>query len=142
MTDPATLMLPHDSTAPGLARAFVRSWLASRQLETLLDSAVLLTSEVVTNAVLHATGPIELHLDHLGDGARVAVADTSPIGPRRRRHSDRATTGRGLQLIDDVAGDWGWDAAPNGKRVWFTLSAQDDPWARFSDCDWLAGAEA
>ena len=134
--------LPLDASAPSRARAFARTWLLEHDLEQLLDTVLLLTSEVVTNALLHAGGAVRIALVPMpGGGVRVEVCDDSPVQPTRRRHSTSATTGRGLRLLDDLAGDWGTDPTPPGKAVWFTVAADADPWAAFSGTDWMAEAE-
>ena len=58
-----------------------------------------------------------------------------------RRHSQTATTGRGLRLLDDVADAWGWEPAVGGLVVWCRLTVACDPWAAYADTDWLAEAD-
>jgi len=135
--DGEVLELPADPTAAGLARAFVTARLVRWELGELREAVILLTSEVVTNAVVHAAGPAVLRLTRLADGVRLEVTDGSPAGPARRQHSQQATTGRGLRLLEDLADEWGWQPtvvgptvgsqAVNGKTVWFesTTSAVD-----------------
>ena len=121
--------LPADGRAAGLARRVVRERLQSWHLEDLLDAAVLLTSEVVANVIVHTNSAPALGLSRDGAGVRVTVVDESPVPPLRRRHSSTATTGRGLQLLQDLADDWGWDRVRSGKAVWFVLRGGHDPWA-------------
>ena len=83
---------------------------------------VLLTSEVATNAVLHAGGDFEVHVELLeNEGIRVSVRDRSPHLPQRRVTTLDATTGRGLHLVDSLATAWGVDDHANGKVVWFEV---------------------
>jgi anti-sigma regulatory factor (Ser/Thr protein kinase) len=115
--------LPADGRAAGLARRFVRRQLESWQLDDLLETALLLTSEVVTNAILHTASAPSLALARDGGGVRVTVVDGSPVPPRRRWSTATATTGRGMQLLQELATGWGWDPVGGGKAVWFVLRA-------------------
>jgi anti-sigma regulatory factor (Ser/Thr protein kinase) len=83
--------------------------------------AQLLTSEVVTNTVVHAGTALDLRIE-IGDfGARITVEDLSSAAPQRRASDDGDVGGRGLALIDLLASQWGWESIPTGKRVWFEL---------------------
>jgi hypothetical protein len=113
--------LPADGRAAGLARRVVRRRLEGWHLDDLLDTAVLLTSEVVSNVIVHTASAPAIGLARLGAGIRVTVVDESPVPPRRRWHSTTATTGRGLQMLQELADDWGWDPLGAGKAVWFVL---------------------
>lgn len=84
---------------------------------------MLLVSEVVTNAVLHARSDIELHLISRGRFVRVEVADSSTAAPVRRPHQPDSMTGRGLGLLDQLATEWGVAERGVGKVVWFEMSA-------------------
>jgi hypothetical protein len=105
------------------ARRLVARTLRDWGLEHLVDSASLLVSEVVTNAVLHARTPLCLEIVRRGPAVRVSVADGSPRPPERRHHGRQAATGRGLGLLSVVASDWGSGTAddPWRKDVWFEL---------------------
>jgi anti-sigma regulatory factor (Ser/Thr protein kinase) len=118
--------LPADARAPGQARARVRTWLECRGLEDLADSALLLTSELVTNAVVHAGAPVRLTLAAVPAGLRITVGDCSPNGPSMRQHGREATTGRGLRLLGEVADEWGWERVGDGKVVWCLVSSTTD----------------
>ena len=117
--------LPADGRAAGLARRVVRERLQEWSLDQLLDDAVLLVSEVVTNVLLHTVDAPALGVTREGAGIRVTVADRSSAPPRPRPHSARATTGRGMELLHDLADDWGWALVPGGKVVWFVLGNRD-----------------
>ena len=119
--DHALVSLPADGRAAGMARSVVRSRLREWNLDELLDSAMLLTSEVVTNVIVHTASAPELELSRAGAGVLVSVVDGSPVPPRRRLHSAAATTGRGLRMLQDLAQDWGWTPVRGGKAVWFLL---------------------
>ena len=103
----------------------IRELLASADREDLVETAVLLISEVVTNALLHAGTPIDVaaHLDE--DGLRVEVGDGSLHLPVRRRYATTAGTGRGLMMLEQLVDDWGVSRHVDGKTVWFRLDAGD-----------------
>jgi anti-sigma regulatory factor (Ser/Thr protein kinase) len=118
--------LPADVTAPGRARRIVAASLASRGLDDLLEPAVLLASEVVTNAVVHGGGHARIGVEHDLGRIRVTVTDASNSPPRRLDLGLDATSGRGVQLLDELATRWGVEPhEPNGKTVWFELDAPD-----------------
>ncbi|WP_192809308.1 ATP-binding protein [Actinomadura montaniterrae] len=89
-----------------------------------VDDIVLIVDELVTNAVVHGTGPVRLGL-HL-DGARLVgeVGDADPCAPGPPRPAppvlDWAEAGRGLLLVTALATAFGARAHPAGKTVWFT----------------------
>jgi anti-sigma regulatory factor (Ser/Thr protein kinase) len=83
--------------------------------------AVLLVSELVTNALLHARSAPTVELTRDGDRVRVAVCDDSPVAPRRRQYATDAATGRGIALVDHLATEWGSERVGDGKCVWFEL---------------------
>jgi PAS domain S-box-containing protein len=105
------------------AREMVRDLLGAADGGDLLETAVLLVSEVVTNALLHAGTPIEVRASLDADGVRIEVGDGSPHLPVRRHYGATAGTGRGLMLLEQLADDWGIVRTDLGKRVWFLLSA-------------------
>ena len=131
----AQLVLPADPSAPAAARRLVRSALREWGHDGLLDTVLLLTSELVTNALLHARSVPRLTVARTADGVVVTVEDGSPAGPSRRRHGSQATTGRGVALLEDLADEWGWEQRPAGKAVWFRASAGRDRWASVADAD-------
>lgn len=87
------------------------------------EVAVLLVSELVTNAILHGRAPLELRAQAAGSGLRVEVYDQDPSTPPVLRHDVDLTEpgGRGLQLVDTLADRWGWTENDHGKVVWFEL---------------------
>lgn len=111
----------------GLARLELRKALAGWGLSALEDSAVLVLSELVTNAVLHARVPpdreIETRFLPTGlpdpDGLRIEVHDASDLRPYRRAAARDACDGRGLLIVDALADAWGVsDRVGVGKLVW------------------------
>jgi anti-sigma regulatory factor (Ser/Thr protein kinase) len=108
-----------------LARSFVREGLAGLDVDSR-DVALLLTSELVTNAILHARTPVRLGVLLLdGGGALVCVADGVAGTPMlsARAHSHDRPGGRGLALVEDLADTWGTTTYRGGKTVWFVLQA-------------------
>jgi anti-sigma regulatory factor (Ser/Thr protein kinase) len=83
--------------------------------------AALLTSELVTNAVLHAATPMSITLHTLPDRIRIDVADGNPALPSIKEYGTDAATGRGLTLFNTLASNWGVQAVDGGKIVWFEL---------------------
>jgi GAF domain-containing protein/anti-sigma regulatory factor (Ser/Thr protein kinase) len=121
----ATVDLPADTASPGRARALVADVLAGWGLDTLVDSATLLASELVTNGVRHAGTGLRVTLTRLDERrVRVAVTDRAPnAAVRLRVSSDDAEGGRGLFLVEHLSAGWGSLADDDGKTVWFELTA-------------------
>lgn len=122
------LALPARPTSTRDARRWVADRLAELRLDDLLDAVELLTSEVVTNAVIHAGTPMVLRLRPEGPGVEVEVEDGSAMPPARRHYSATATTGRGVEVLETLADDWGWRPHERGKLVWFRVLAAREAW--------------
>lgn len=106
------------------ARRFVVDIATAVGQNDLADIVALLTSEVVTNVVLHAGGDeMRVSVDWSPPTFRVEVFDESPAQPRPQRYGVDAATGRGLALITDLASAWGTTPHPDGKSVWFEVDA-------------------
>ena len=86
-----------------------------------MQIALLLTSELVTNAVQHGVGPIGVHIAWGERGVRVEVEDQSPEWPSTRAIDREAPNGRGLRMVEGLSSAWGVSAGEAGKTVWFTL---------------------
>jgi DNA-binding NarL/FixJ family response regulator len=113
--------LPAETKAARTARAVVRDALPSVDRD-LLQSVELLVSELVTNAVLHASSAPRLDVVVSRARIRVEVFDDDAAPPEPRRPgSDGGTGGWGLQLLDRLASRWGTDAQAGGKVVWFEI---------------------
>lgn len=117
--------LPAAGSSASTARGFVGTTLSEWALNDLLDAAELATSELVTNAVLHARTDIRLVLAREGHGVRVEVWDRSSLLPSPRGFRADTTTGRGMSLVRALAQDTGVDVQDDGKTVWFTLPRLD-----------------
>ncbi|HEY7605457.1 MAG TPA: ATP-binding protein, partial [Actinomycetes bacterium] len=108
------------------ARAFVQEvcsyWEAALPDATLADRAMLLASELVTNAVVHTRTDLRLRLELRGDWLHIAVHDGSPRLLRAVASNPHAPGGRGLWLVEQLARAWGVRPHPDGgKVVWCTL---------------------
>lgn len=110
----------HDRAAVGDARRFVSELLEDRHHD-VIDAAVLLTSEVVSNAIVHGRSGPTVAVQLAPDRVRVEVSDASPVLPVRKHYGLEATTGRGLMLLETIATAWGVEPLESGKRVWFDL---------------------
>ena len=117
----ARLTLEPDTSSVGVARQFLRRTLEAWGSVGITDTATLLASELVTNAILHARCAPELVVRLDDTRLRIEVHDSSPILPARKRYGLYAGTGRGISLVDMLAADWGTTPAPHGKSVWFEL---------------------
>ena len=106
-----------------MARRFTAAFLRNRELTDLIDTMVLLVSEVVTNAILHSGSGAELRLSLSGHAVRAEVRDRSRVPPAVMQYSDNATTGRGMLIVESLATAWGTEVDGKGKVVWFSLDA-------------------
>ncbi|GHE56968.1 hypothetical protein GCM10018785_27770 [Streptomyces longispororuber] len=126
-----TLHLPRDPRSPRVARGTLRSVLVAHDLPAVLDTAELLTSELVTNAYRHSAGSFLLRVAEVGGGRRlrVGVWDTDPYLPAPfdagpRTPDAEADGGRGLFLVCHYAYAWGGHPVGDGKLLWFELTAR------------------
>lgn len=145
------LRLPAVSTSPSAARTAVGAVLGAAGLADLRDEALLLTSELVTNGVIHAGTELELEILADPDGVRITVTDFGAPSPalvtkeiraaRAHPGSDSivadpmrvelsdvgpidpgpAVGGRGLLLVSRFASRWGTSHEPSGRAIWFRL---------------------
>src|SRR3954464_2460408 len=129
-------VLPAVARSVTEARRFAVDALRSWGRDELTDTVALLTSEVVTNAVLHARTSIELVVRAVDGGVSVEVTDGSLMSPRARRAHHESTNGRGMSLLDQLATAWEVRPRENGKTVCFTVTDARDPWASFTNAEW------
>jgi anti-sigma regulatory factor (Ser/Thr protein kinase) len=114
--------LPTDGQAAGIARRVTRDALSSWQLKHLADSAALVVSELVANALQHAhADPPELRLQSAGNWLRVEVHDGDHHPAKVRATAALKETGRGLVLVEAIARRWGVRKTEVGKAVWAEL---------------------
>ena len=134
-------------TAPRLARGFIAVVLTEWGLTGLADVTELLVSELAANVVRASTGPdgnprydLEgklplLWVRLLSDRSRVMVEvwDNLPpaLGAPVVRHPGwEGESGRGLEMIETLSEEWGWEHVPGwrGKRVWAVLATSGEPY--------------
>ncbi|KOU69045.1 protein phosphatase [Streptomyces sp. MMG1533] len=109
--------LPSDPAVVSRSRAAVTEQLAAWGLDELAFTTELVASELVTNAIRHATGPVQLRL--LRDRALICeVSDGSSTSPRLRRARSEDEGGRGLFLVAQLTERWGARYTPNAKIIW------------------------
>lgn len=109
--------LPHDPASVSGIRAAVTEQLGRWGLEELVFATELLVSELVTNAIRHAVGPIQVRL--LRDRALICeVSDGSSTSPRMRMAATTDEDGRGLFMTAQLAARWGTRYTNSGKVIW------------------------
>ncbi len=115
-------ILPNTLLAPREARIAIARFLSKAQLSQLTDDAQLLASELVTNAVRHASGPIDVRA-YVRDGfLRLEVGDSSlDCAPQQRPAAADDEGGRGMEIVDKMSARWGWRARGHIKVVWLDL---------------------
>jgi PAS domain S-box-containing protein len=123
---PARRQFPPEPASVRAARRMIRDSLLAAGRDDLVETAELLVSEIVTNALVHAGTPIEVAFSFVDGGLRVEVADGSPHAPAARGYGPSAGTGRGLMLLEELVDDWGVVAEGPGKTVWFQIARSGD----------------
>ncbi|MFI6639129.1 PAS domain S-box protein [Streptomyces sp. NPDC050504] len=121
----ATTDLPALASSVGDGRSFLTKTLTAWDCAHLADDARLLVSEVLTNALQHAQGPLGLHLRRTTTELTVEISDRSPHLPQPRLAAPDDESGRGLLLVDALAHSWGVRPTDDGKTTWFTLHTRD-----------------
>lgn len=121
MTMRGDVSLPLEAKSVGLARRFVIGTLGRWGNSSSAETAALLVSELVTNAVLHAKDPLQVSLRMSGTTIRVEVSDGASERPALRPLDPTSPGGRGLVLVDRLANSWGVEDRAPGKVVWFEL---------------------
>jgi len=118
----ARLTLRPEPTSVGVARRFFRENSCPRQDADQVDVALLLVSELVTNAIRHGSPPITLKLtcgsQHV---VEVRVTDAGPELPVPGEPDIEDDHGRGLAITAVLSDDWGAEPHDEGKTVWFRL---------------------
>jgi len=114
------LRLKNDASAPRAARSAVHDALSTCD-EALRDIAILLANAIVTNALVHSTGDINLSVEDSPETIRIEVSDTSSLPPFVRSPDPWDERGRGMFIVESFASSWGVEKRPRGKSVWFVL---------------------
>jgi anti-sigma regulatory factor (Ser/Thr protein kinase) len=118
------MTLPPARQAAGEARQATRKTLAAWGIGHLEEPATLLVSELVSNAIQHASAsrlPLELRLETSGAWLRIEVLDADPCLPQPRTADELDESGRGFVLVEAIADKWGASPAAAGKTVWAEL---------------------
>ncbi|MFI9243869.1 SpoIIE family protein phosphatase [Streptomyces sp. NPDC053086] len=117
----------HDLNAVKTARQFITDSLHTWGLDNLIDNTRLLTSEIVTNALIHADSDVDLRLREYPDHLRLEVHDTDStppipipitLTPDANQHAEH---GRGLLIVDALATQWGNTPTGRGKTIWVNI---------------------
>ena len=125
---PRRTALTAGPAAAAQARRQVRAAIDAWDVPVDPDVAVLLTSELVTNAIRHQPGQaVQLTITCICGQLRVDVHDTSRSVPVPAHAPPGAEAGRGLMLVASLSADWGYHQTPEGKAVYFTLAFPDEP---------------
>jgi anti-sigma regulatory factor (Ser/Thr protein kinase) len=105
-------------------RAMARTAELWRLDRDMTETALLLVSELATNAIRHGTPPVQLSLRLERDRLRVEVTDSSPTLPELGDPGPDQVSGRGLHIVQQLAATWGANSLPRrlGKTVWFELT--------------------
>jgi anti-sigma regulatory factor (Ser/Thr protein kinase) len=125
-----TLYIPNDPRAVTLSRRTLRLILTMHGLIGLVDTAELLATELVANAVRHTNGPAALRVSWSADVLRIGAWDADPEPPEppgKLAELGEAEEGRGLALVRACADLWGWQPltrnGSRGKYVWCELTS-------------------
>lgn len=115
------LTLSDEPDAASRARRFVQAALDGTRFEVRADDAVLVVSEMVTNALLHAEPPVSVDLVVLEEHLRIEVRDGAHRPVVETPSSTYSTTGRGLSVVEALSARWGMEPEGGGKLVWAEL---------------------
>ncbi|SCG76173.1 SpoIIE family protein phosphatase [Micromonospora inositola] len=119
----ARMEVPAEPTAPSRVRHWMTAQLTEwRVPEAVVGAAVLCTSELTTNALLHAGTAARVEIDLSAERLLVSVADSGTRGTVTRAQTDTLSSrGRGLGLIEELSDAWGTDPTVRGSTVWFEI---------------------
>ncbi len=113
---------PADPRSVAAARRFVRQLLPDAW-SARVDDVLLLVSELVTNAIVHARSAVQVTVTVFNGTTRVEVSDGVPRLPVRRSAGEGALDGRGMGMIEVLADRWGILIRETGKTIWFEVDA-------------------
>ncbi|MGI5216192.1 ATP-binding SpoIIE family protein phosphatase [Plantactinospora sp. CA-290183] len=119
----ASMEVPAEPTAPGRVRHWMTGQLTAWEVpEAVIGAAVLCTSELTTNALLHAGTAARVEIDLSSERLLVSVADSGTRGAVTRTRTEKLSSrGRGLGLIEQLSDGWGTDPTVRGSTVWFEI---------------------
>jgi anti-sigma regulatory factor (Ser/Thr protein kinase) len=118
----ASVALPAATTAPRDARRFTVETLQTWGVDGMKEEAELIVSELVTNALRHASSPSRVALSATDSCLRIEVADDGPGSAVRRQAVPEDTSGRGLMLVEAMADRWGSHHDGHEHVVWCELA--------------------
>ncbi len=126
-----SLTIPGRPEQVSAARAFVARTLSAHEVGTDHDTATLLTSEIVTNAIAHTKSGIEggtvtIVVIGVPHGVLVEIIDDGSAGTPIVKGDLYAAEGHGLFLVQNLAAQWGYLRDPAGSTVWFHLAASGE----------------
>ncbi|TNH28645.1 ATP-binding protein [Micromonospora orduensis] len=120
----AHLCLPADPQSPAAARKLVARHCRTWGMETVVDRAMVVTSELISNAVLHARTDIDITVTAMEKALRISVRDRAADAPHAAAPtaaSQVSEGGRGLPIIAALTTRWGFFAFGDGKTVWAVI---------------------
>ena len=119
--EPDLLVVGDESDAVSRARRFAIERAVAAGQADLAPDAELVTSELVTNGLLHAGPPVWLRVTAIDTGLRIEVTDNSAAAPMRGNATSDGMTGRGLALVEALSARWGAEQRNGGKVIWCEL---------------------
>lgn len=123
----ATVDFPRTPASAGAARHFVADKLREWKLDPILDAALLVTSELAANAVVHADSSLRLRLSLGARTLRIDIMDSGRGTPEPQPRSSTEEHGRGLLLVAAMSAAWGIEEVTEGKTVWAELDLDKTP---------------
>jgi anti-sigma regulatory factor (Ser/Thr protein kinase) len=111
-SDPPVRAVPH--TRERVAAVLAEWGLSGEPVEPTL----LVVTELLSNAIDHAHGPVRLSVERSAETVRVEVRDATPEAPQLQPPDPVRARGRGVHLVDALSSRWGWTPDPPGKVVW------------------------
>ncbi|MEV0732231.1 ATP-binding protein [Polymorphospora sp. NPDC050346] len=125
-------LLPAHPSSAAVARRTVSAACRDWRCDDLTDDAVVITSELVSNAIEHAGTELDLTVAQVGGTVWLGVRDRDPRGPHMPPPDSfpdgRAWRGRGLAIVNVLARDWGFAEADDGKTVWAAVGPEPARW--------------
>ena len=113
---------PASTASIASARNAVAAAVSEDGHPALAEDARLLTSELATNAVVHAASGFGVRALVDERIVRLEVVDRSPVMPVRRHPAPDDPSGRGYHIVDALSAHWGIESAPPGKMIWVELA--------------------
>lgn len=118
---PGRLTVPSLPASVSRIRRFAVAACRDLAAASVCDTVELLVSEVATNALVHGAGDVRVDVRTRGGSVRVEVSDDSTALPVPREAGADGENGRGMALVVALSSDWGTQARPGGKTVWFEV---------------------